>query len=76
MTQTKNTELKQEIITVVRKSGIPIRRQRIANRVAVPEGVDLGELLGELVAEGRLTRRHTLLSNGEVTYIYNLRATS
>ncbi len=75
MTETKRTELKQEILTVVQRSGIAIRGQRIANRVDVPDGVDLSELLGELVAEGQLTRHHTLLSNGEVTYMYNLRPT-
>jgi len=76
MTDKKRKKTKQEIVSVVRNSGIGIRRQRIANRMAVPEDVDLNELLAELVAEGQLTRRHTLLSNGEVTYIYDLRPTA
>lgn len=76
MTDATRKQLKQEIVSVVRNSGIAIRGQRIANRMDVPDGVELGDLLAELVAEGQLTRRHTLLSNGDVTYIYDLRPTA
>ncbi len=68
----KREKTKNKIVKLVRISGIAIRTERIANRVVLPDDVPLADLLNELVAEGRLTRRYTLLNNGEVGHLYNL----
>lgn len=69
-------KMKDEIVAVVRKSGIAIRTQKIESRVTLPDSLVLDDLLNELVAEGRLTRRFTLLNNGETDHLYNLRMIS
>jgi hypothetical protein len=72
--KTKQELLKKQIIAIVRQSGLPVRTQYIVDRVALPEDAVLNDLLAELVAEQRLIRYYTLLSNGEPDYTYNLRA--
>ena len=69
----KQTALKDEIVEVVLRAGIAIRAEKIADRVALPDGVTLKAVLDELVAEGRLVARYTLLTNGQRTQLYNVR---
>ncbi len=64
--------LKKRIVTIVRRSGLPISADYITDQVSVPEDVSLNDLLSELVAEGHLFRGCTLLVNGEVSYTYDL----
>jgi hypothetical protein len=72
----KRDKMKEDIVDVVRKSGIAIRAGKIETRITLPDNVSLNELLNELVAEGRLIRRVTLLNNGDTDHIYNLRIAS
>jgi hypothetical protein len=72
MSNKKEEKLKNAIEAVVGRSGVAIRTQHIRNRVALPAGADLDGLLMQLMQEGRLTRRPTLLNNGETDYVYNL----
>lgn len=69
---TKRDVLKDDIVDTVLRAGIAIRAEKIANRVAVPDAT-LTKLLEELVAEGRLVARFTLLTNGERAQMYNVR---
>jgi len=48
--------LKKRIVTIVRRSGLPISTDYITDQVSVPEDVSLNELLTELVADGHLFR--------------------
>jgi len=75
MSQEQRVKTKAKIMTVIKRSGIPIRTQTIAQRVRIPDDEILHELLTELVKEGRLIERHTLLVNGEVGHLYDLRPT-
>lgn len=70
---TKRDALKDDIVDTVLRAGIAIRAEKIANRVAVPEDATLQKLLDELVAEGRLVARFTLLTNGDRAQLYNVR---
>ncbi len=70
----KQDTLKQEIIDVVLRAGIAIRAEKIADRVAMPAGIQLDALLNELVTEGRLVASYTLQVNGERAQLYNVRA--
>lgn len=72
MMKTTQEKLKRKIITIVKRSGLPIRTQNIADKLALPDSVVLNDLLAELIAEGRLVRKHTLLVNGEVDFVYDL----
>ena len=69
---TKRDKMKDNIVAVVGKSGIPILTGKIANRVVLPDSMPLAELLNELVAERRLVRRFTLLNNGDPDQLYNV----
>lgn len=72
---TSTTDLhtvKDDIVAVVLRAGIGIRAELIADRVALPDGVALETVLGELLSEGRLISRYTLLTNGEPTRLYNV----
>lgn len=69
---TKRQTLKDDIVEVVLRSGIAIRADKIANRVILPDDVQLQTLLDELVSEGRLVASFTLLTNGEPSRLYNL----
>ncbi len=70
---TKRDMLKDDIVDTVLRAGTAIGVEKIANRVSVPEGDTLKSLLDELVAEGRLVSRFTLMNNGERTQMYNVR---
>jgi hypothetical protein len=72
MALSENSEVKQRIMKMIVRSGMPVRTQSIAQRVEVPQEVDLKALLAELVMEGQLIRQPTLLANGEVGYLYDL----
>jgi len=75
MTPSQRESLKDDIVNIVKRNGIALRRQNVAEYVAMPDGADLGELLDELVAEGRLTKSYTLLVNGERGSLYNVTPT-
>jgi hypothetical protein len=70
--KTKQEKLKRKILIIVKRSGLPIRTQNIADQLAQPEAVILNDLLAELIAEGRLVRNHTLLVNGDIDFVYDL----
>jgi len=70
--KTIQEKLKRRIVLTVQRSGTPILTQTIADRIAIPEDIMLNDLLSELTMEGRLTRRYTLLVNGDKGYTYNL----
>jgi hypothetical protein len=72
MTNKQKAKLKAEILSVVHQSGIGIPGQKIRKALALPDGANLDNLLAELVTEGRLVQRPTLLSNGEVSFVYNM----
>jgi hypothetical protein len=72
MSEQLNNEVKTDILALVHRSGIGMRAPRIREYLLLPDGVSLNTLLTELVTEGRLTRRATLLSNGEVSYLYDV----
>jgi len=74
MARTQHEKLKSKIVTVVIRNGLALRTQTIADRVAVPDGMDLADLLNELVAEGRLIRSYTLLANGDRGIVYNVQS--
>jgi hypothetical protein len=74
MVKTQHEKLKSKIVTVVMRNGLALRTQTIADRIALPDGTNLGDLLNELVAEGRLTESYTLLSNGDKGVLYNVHA--
>ena len=68
--------LKKRIVTIVRRSGLPISSDYITEQIAVPEDIVLNDLLTELVTEGHLFRGCTLMVNGDVSYTYDLIAKS
>jgi hypothetical protein len=72
MAKTQHEKLKNKIVTVVMRNGLAVRTQTIADRIALPDGTNLADLLNELVAEGRLTQSYTLLSNGDRSLLYNI----
>jgi hypothetical protein len=72
MSERLNNELKTDIVSLIYRSGIGMRGARIQQYLSLPDDVSLNTLLTELVAEGRLNRRATLLSNGEVSYLYDV----
>jgi hypothetical protein len=72
MMKTQQEKLKQQIVTLVKRSGLPVGTQYIVDRVALPEEIVLNDLLTELVAERRLSRSYTLLSNGDRDCTYDL----
>ena len=72
MTEQLNNELKTDILSVIYRSGIGMRAQSIGKSLSLPDDANLNTLLTELVAEGRLTRRATLLNNGDVSYLYDV----
>lgn len=72
MMKTQQETLKQQIVTLIKQSGLPVGTQYIVDRVALPDHITLDELLTELVAERRLSRSYTLLVNGEPDCTYNL----
>ena len=70
--RTEREKLKQRIVALIKRSGLPVGTQYIVDRVTLPEDVVLNEILSELVAEKRLVRSYTLLVNGERDCTYNL----
>jgi hypothetical protein len=72
MSEQLNNELKTDILSVIHRSGIGMRAQNIAKSVSLPDDTNLNVLLTELVTEGRLIRRATLLNNGDVSYVYDV----
>jgi hypothetical protein len=72
MMKTQQEKLKRQIVTLVKRSGLPVGTQYIVDHVALPEHVVLNDLLTELVAERRLRRSYTLLVNGDPDCIYDL----
>jgi hypothetical protein len=72
MMKTQQEKLKQQIVTLIKRSGLPVGTQYIVDGVAVPEHVVLNDLLTELVAEGRLSRSYTLMANGDPDRTYDL----
>ncbi|MBN1563025.1 MAG: hypothetical protein JXA10_04255 [Anaerolineae bacterium] len=72
----KREKMKDKIVAVVGKSGIAIRTEKIEVGVVLPDNMALADLLNELVAEGRLVRRFTLLNNGDTDQLYNIRMVS
>jgi len=74
MDEAQHEKLKNEIMTVVMRNGLAVRTQTIADRVALPDGIDLTDLLDELVTEGQLTASYTLLANGDRGLLYNVHA--
>jgi hypothetical protein len=74
MMKTQQEKLKQQIITLIDRSGLAVRTQYIVDRVALPEHMIMNDLLAELVAEKRLSRSYTLLVNGDRDCTYDLRS--
>ena len=72
MTEKLKNELKTTILSLVFRSGTGIGIPYIQESLSLPDSINLSTLLAELVTEGRLTRRATLLNNGEVSYLYNV----
>jgi lambda repressor-like predicted transcriptional regulator len=72
MTEQLNNALKTDILSVIHRSGIGMRAQSIEKSLSLPDDASLNTLLAELVTEGRLTRRATLLNNGDVSYLYDV----
>jgi hypothetical protein len=70
MPKTKQDKLKQQILTLIRKSG-PAGTQYIVDHIELPDHIFLNNLLTELVTENRLSRSYTLLVNGDPDCIYN-----
>ncbi len=72
MMKTQQEKLKRQIVTLIKRSGLPVRTQYIVDRVALPEHIILNDLLVELVEERRLIRSYTLLVNGDRDCTYDL----
>jgi hypothetical protein len=72
MMKTQQEKLKQQIVTLIDRSGLAVRTQYIVDRVALPEHMVMNDLLAELVAEKRLSRSYTLLANGDPDCTYDL----
>ena len=56
MMKTQQEKLKHQIVILIKRSGLPVRTEYIAERVALPAHIVLNDLLIELVAESRLSR--------------------
>lgn len=67
-------ELKKRVLSILLRSGGRSESQYIADRLVLPEGVVLDDLLAELIAEGLLTRGFTLSANGKPAHTYSLSA--
>jgi len=74
MMKTQQEKLKQQIITLIDRSGLAVRTQYIVDRVTLPEHIIMNDLLAEPVAEKRLSRSFTLLVNGERDCTYDIRS--
>jgi hypothetical protein len=74
--KTHQRELKQQVLSLLLRSGGRTEAHYIADRIALPEGVILDDLLAELIAEGRLNRGFTLTANGKPAHTYSLRVTA
>lgn len=61
---------KNKIVAIVRRNGRSMLTQQIADHLTAQEAAQLGPLLGELVADGRLVQGFTLLPNGEASHTY------
>jgi hypothetical protein len=72
--KTQQEKLKHQIVILIERSGLPVRTQYIVDRVSLPEHIIMNDLLAELVAEKRLSRSYTLLSNGDPDCTYDLRS--
>ena len=48
MMKTQQEKLKQEIVSLVNQSGLPVRTQYIVDGVTLPEQIVLSDLLTEL----------------------------
>jgi hypothetical protein len=72
MMKTQQEKLKRQIVTLIKRSGLPVRTEYIVERVALPEHIILNDLLTELVDERRLIRSYTLLANGDRDSTYDL----
>lgn len=70
--KTQEEKLKRKIITIIKRSGLPVRTQYLTDRVKLPKHIVLNDLLTELVAEKRLSRSYTLLANGEPDCAYDV----
>ena len=73
MLKTKQEKLKRQIVTLIERSGRPVRTQYIVDRVTLPKHIVLNDLLTELVAERCLSRSYTLLANGDPDCTYDLK---
>jgi hypothetical protein len=71
--KTHQEKIKLQILTLIKRSGIPVQTQYIADRIAPPERLALNGLLTELVNEKRLRRSYTLLVNGDPACTYDIR---
>jgi hypothetical protein len=71
MIKTEQEKLKQQIVSLIERNGIPVGTEYIAGYIVLPEHMVLNDLLSELVVERRLIRSYTLLANGEPDCTYN-----
>lgn len=74
--KTTHDELKRQVVAIIDRSGGPIRMDDIADRLSLPQDVALGDLLTELVSEGRLIKGFTLLANGRGAQTFDMAHTS
>ncbi|RPI97574.1 MAG: hypothetical protein EHM39_09275 [Chloroflexi bacterium] len=72
MMKTQQEKLKLKIVKIIKRSGLPVRTQYLTERVRLPEHVVMNDLLTEMVAEKRLSRSYTLLSNGDPDCTYDV----
>ncbi len=72
MMKTQQEKLKLKIVTIIKRSGRPVRGQYIVDHVAPLEQTVLDDLLTELVAERRLKKSYTLLATGDSDCMYDL----
>jgi len=70
--KTQQEKLKYQILTLVKRSGLPVHTQYIVDCITLPKRIDLNNLLEELVTERRLRRSYTLLDNGDPDCTYDL----
>jgi hypothetical protein len=71
MAKTQHEKMKDQIVSIVERNGLPLRSVHIRKRVTLPDDSDIDQLLNELIAQGRLTRSYTLLANGDTDFIYH-----
>ena len=72
--QTQREKSKKRIVSLVRRNGLPLQTQTIADQLVLREDAVLIDLLAELVVDGWLIRGYTLLVNGDKEFTYNLLA--